>query len=467
MSHISAPPADRAGPPDAPPLGVAGWSTRRRVLTGVAVLASLVLAAVIVVNSLLDHAEAPYYLDLRIYLGAAQTYLNGASIYTYTDPWVGLGSTYPPIASVLFVPLTRFTPTAGDFVWMGINVACIVGSGWLIVRRHLRLTPAEAWIYSLLALGPVVFMRPAWKTIDMGQINVVLWTVILFDVFAVGRSRKWGGIGVGLATAVKLVPGLFVLLYLAAGRRAAAARAVATFLALGALAWVLDPADSKEYWTKLVWDASRIGPIGDAQNNSLRFVLAHAGLAERTQQVVWVVAVLVLGVIGLWRAARAWNRGSVLYATIITGCIAALASPITWTHHLVFLPLIILFLPRTRWPLVGGLLVALAVVFFWDPYGQGYDVLTASLRTACMVLVVVGALGTDDPTRMLFPPRGSRDPDPGPDPAPHPPADPADVADPTVGPTADPTSPATAADGTPADTSGGAASGPRTLSPST
>lgn len=394
------------------PVGVASWSPRRWLLTAAGLLASLVLAAVIIGTSIVDHAEAPFFLDLRIYLGAAQTYVDGYSIYTYTDPWIGLGSTYPPIASILFVPMTRFTPVAADYVWIAINVACIVGSGWLIVRRHLRLTAAEAWIYALLALGPVLFMRPAFKTVDIGQINLVLWTVVLVDVFAVARGRRWGGVGVGLAAAVKLVPALFVLLYVVAGRWAAAVRAAATFVALGVLAWILDPADSREYWTKLVWDASRIGPVADAQNNSLRFVLAQTSLPERAQLAVWAVAVLALGVVGLWRAGQAWRRGSVLYAAVITGCVAALASPISWTHHLVFLPLIILFLPRTRWPVLGGALVAVAVVFFWDPYGQGYDVVTASLRALCMVAVVVGLLGTDDPDAMLFRPRGPADPPP-------------------------------------------------------
>jgi hypothetical protein len=236
---------------------------------------------------------------------------------------------------------------------------------------------AEAWIYALA--GPVLFMRPAFKTVDIGQINLVLWTVVLVDVFAVGRGRRWGGVGVGLAAAVKLVPALFVLLYVVAGRWAAAVRAAATFVALGVLAWILDPADSREYWTKLVWDASRIGPVADAQNNSLRFVLAQTSLPERAQLAVWAVAVLALGVVGLWRAGQAWRRGSVLYAVVITGCVAALASPISWTHHLVFLPLIILFLPRTRWPVLVGRSSSSPSCSSGIP-GQGYDVVTASLR---------------------------------------------------------------------------------------
>jgi len=259
----------------------------------------------------------------------------------------------------------------------------------------------------------VLYLRPAFKTVGLGQVNIVLWTIILVDVFAIGRKSHLGGVGIGVATSLKLVPGIFIVLLVAARQWAAAARAAAAFVAMSAIAWVLDPSDSKTYWTQLLWQSDRVGPVADAQNNSLRFLWANTTLIERAQVALWVLSALAIAVIGLGRAAAALRRGSALYAALITGCVAALVSPISWTHHLVFLPIVILFLPRTPWRVlgqpVGWLLVAASLYLLWDPVGAGYNLFTSVLRAWFMILIVLGVIGTDRPSQMLFAPC----PDPG------------------------------------------------------
>jgi len=384
--------------------GLVPWSRRTwSILIGLAAL-SLVLAWAIAARELAETLDSPYMLDLRIYLGASSRIGRG-SIYDYADPMLNLGSTYPPIASVLFVPLTWVTRRQAEVAWTVVNCACLFGVGALIARRHLRFDRAQAVVIGAIALAPVLYLRPTFKTVGLGQVNIVLWTIVLVDLFAIGRRSRAGGIGIGIATACKLVPGIFIVLLLAARQWAAAARATAAFAAMAALAWVLDPADSKTYWTKLLWQSDRVGPLGDAQNNSLRFLYANTSLAERAQVVLWVLSAAAIVGIGLWRSAVALRRGSVLYAALITGCVAALVSPISWTHHLVFLPIVILFLPRTPWKPLGWALVAASLYLLWDPVGAGYNVLTSVLRSWFMILIVLGVVGTDRPSRMLFPPR--------------------------------------------------------------
>jgi alpha-1,2-mannosyltransferase len=420
MTDISAqhPGASRAGgrgePPvlaqdrDAGPLAAAGapspWSRTTWIIVVALAAVSLALAWAITAKELAEVLDSPYMVDLRIYLGASNAVGRG-SIYDYADPMLNLGSTYPPIASILFVPLTWLTPRQAEITWTVINCACLAGACVLIARRHLGYERRQAIVIGAIALAPVLYLRPTFKTLGLGQVNIVLWTIVLVDLFAIKRKSSFGGVGVGIATALKLVPGIFIVLLLAARQWAAAARATLALLAMTALAWVLDPADSKTYWTKLLWQSDRVGPLADAQNNSLRFLFANTGLAERAQVLLWVLSALAIGVIGLWRASLAFRRGSVLYAALITGCVAALVSPISWTHHLVFLPIVILFLPRTPWKPLGWALVAASLYLLWDPVGVGYNLLTSVLRAWFMILVVLGVIGTDRPSRMLFPPR--------------------------------------------------------------
>ncbi len=404
MTDISAPRTDatRPRPGDAPvpdPWSRSTWT----LLLAVAAL-SLALAWAITAKELAEVLESPYMLDLRIYLGASNAVGRG-SIYAYADPMLNLGSTYPPIASILFVPLTWFTPRQAEVMWTVVNCACLFGACALIARRHLQFDRRQALVVAAIALAPVLYLRPTFKTLGLGQVNIVLWTIVLVDLFAIKRKSAFGGVGIGIATSLKLVPGVFIVLLVAARQWAAAARATLALVVMTALAWVLDPADSKTYWTTLLWQSDRVGPLADAQNNSLRFLWANTGLGERAQVLLWLLSAIVIGGVGLWRAAAALRRGSVLYAALITGCAAALVSPISWTHHLVFLPIVVLFLPRTPWKPLGWALVVAVLYLLWDPVGAGYNLFTSVLRAWLMILVVLGVIGTDRPSKMLFPPR--------------------------------------------------------------
>ena len=75
---------------------------------------------------------------------------------------------------------------------------------------------------------------------------------------------------------MKLVPGLFIVWLLFAGKRAAAGRAVLAAAAATALGWALAPADSRLYWTELIFNSDRIGRVDDPANNSLLSIVSRA-----------------------------------------------------------------------------------------------------------------------------------------------------------------------------------------------
>ena len=102
-----------------------------------------------------------------------------------------------------------------------MSLSALAGATWFAaeiagVERARRVT------WCLWAFAAAVVTIPVWLTLRQGQVNVVLWFLVVADVALVGRRSRWSGVGIGIATAVKLVPGLFIVWLLLAGRRSSA-----------------------------------------------------------------------------------------------------------------------------------------------------------------------------------------------------------------------------------------------------
>ncbi|WP_432981346.1 glycosyltransferase 87 family protein [Dactylosporangium sp. CA-233914] len=176
-----------------------------------------------------------------------------------------------------------------------------------------------------------------------------------------------GNVGIGLAVAVKLTPGIFIVYLLCTRRWKAAGVATVTAAGASGVAWAVAPGDSWTYWTHTLFGGDGIGHPEYLFNQSLMGVVARA--SDPPQRVLWLL--LVLGVVGfgMWRAARAYTAGSELTGLTVAGLTGCLASPITWVHHIFwFVPAILLLVTAgtrpLRWmPLLGAAVVYLTVTF--------------------------------------------------------------------------------------------------------
>jgi alpha-1,2-mannosyltransferase len=167
-----------------------------------------------------------------------------------------------------------------------------------------------------------------------GQVNLFLVALVLADVAALGRGRPWAGVGIGLAAAVKLTPGVFVLYLLLTRRWRAAATATGTFLVASLIALAVDPRTSIQYWTTTLWETNRVGRLDKTSNQSILGVFARLDLPQQPGRRLWLALALAVLAVALWRAVRAYRRGDDLVGVTLTGLAGCLISPISWTHHL-------------------------------------------------------------------------------------------------------------------------------------
>jgi alpha-1,2-mannosyltransferase len=245
-------------------------------------------------------------------------------------------------------------------VTLVIATRLVLGSTFLAARHG-------AWFVTITALPVVILTQPIRDTLSFGQVNVYLALLVLADLVALRRGLRWAGVGVGLATAMKLTPGLFVVFYLLTRQGRAARTAVATAVGATVLSALVAPGTSWTFWTSALLDPKRVGRYDDSANQSIAGIIARLNDSHQLPPAPWLLAVLIVLPLGLARARQAWQRGDGLAAVTLVGLTAGLVSPITWVHHLFWLvPAVVLLiddgLVRRSWPPL--LVAAASVVLF-------------------------------------------------------------------------------------------------------
>ncbi|AXB47063.1 glycosyltransferase 87 family protein [Amycolatopsis albispora] len=336
-------------------------------------------------------------VDSAVYRAGALTLLNGDPLYESntlsTEPWWALlPFTYPPTAALLFVPLAIMpiqvawgVLTAISILAMALCIRIAIGSLPRPAPDAPRwwASPARATlVFSVVLLG----LEPVWRTVFLGQINLILMALVMLDVLVISaRGSRWGGVLTGVAAAVKLTPLIFIAHLLFTGRWKDALRALGTFVALQGLMFLLVPGDAWRYWTHTLPDTGRIGPLHWAGNQSLNGLVNRlTDLAPWASTASHVVAAL-LAAPAVWLMLRFHRRGQHLAALLVTAFWILLASPVSWSHHWVWaVPLIVLLvsrLPRTtpaaawrRWAValgVAGIFVSCVLLIL--PNGRNIE----------------------------------------------------------------------------------------------
>jgi alpha-1,2-mannosyltransferase len=305
-------------------------------------------------------------------------------LYDWSGPagFFGLRFTYPPFAAMLFAPLSYLRLKILAEAAAIADVLALPTITWIAVGAFgYRRGPARLGL-AMLAAAAVFFTEPVQRTIFLGQIDLLLMLLVLWDLCQPER-RWWQGVGVGLAAGIKLVPLLFIPYLLLTRRFRQAAVATATFGLTIAAGFAVLPADASAYWLDgLLFHGNRDGNIYWAGNQSLLGILSRLGRGANVHD-HWLVAAAVTGAVGLACAAvldRAGHRMLGLCACALT---ALLVSPISWDHHWVWIVLIVpvavcyaIRLRRAaRWACVGLAAAVTAIFFAWPTtmWGEHWD----------------------------------------------------------------------------------------------
>ena len=308
------------------------------VLAGVAVCAAAV-SWLFVVH--LGATPSQRLVDLDVYRDAGRSVLDGRAVYTHLGhPPQHLPFTYPPFAAVLAVPLALVPFLVAGWAW-SIGIVLTTAAITTVAFRPLLRRFGRWWPLAVgLLAGALQQMLPLRDEIKFGQVDELLVLMCAVDCLFLLR-RRGGGALVGLAAAVKLTPGIFIVYLLVTGRRRAAATATGVFVAASLLAAAVVPRDSRVFWTDAVWHSERLRANDGTSNQSLRGMWLRAVHDGHVSGALWVASAVVVAALGLWRAARAVRDQDELTGVALAGLLAVLVSPVSWIHHLAWLPLVL------------------------------------------------------------------------------------------------------------------------------
>jgi len=322
-------------------------SSRRLLIGGIAAFAlALGLYLFYALTHSADYTQDT--VDLKVYIDggriARHAYpYDGKSPYPLYD-WIGWGGgplhlpfTYTPFAAVSFV-VASFVPSkmASD-ISVGVNVIAFVAALWFTVGglgyrdRKVRIGA------TLLVAGLTLWTQPVLRTMYLGQVNLVLTALIIWDLCQ-PKGRWWKGIGTGVAAGIKLTPLVFTPYLLLARRFREAIGTVIGFAITVLIGFVVLPKDSVDWWFNGVFaQGKRAGFYGWAGNQSLNGLITRLSGSIAAGAHIYLVSAAIALILGVTAAAVLDRAGHPMAAIMTAALSALLASPISWDHHWVWI----------------------------------------------------------------------------------------------------------------------------------
>lgn len=304
-----------------------------------------------------DHA---LLVDLTVYAKASDFVAWGLNPYGPDFDWLDLRWQYPPFALLPIIPMHYLPWNVVVPLWTLTTAVIPLLLMIAILAHHVfpnldstrRGRMRRAGLITVLALATAT-ASPFINSTYLGQIGLVLAAIIFYDLAApdswktVGRFKLPKGVGVGIATAIKLTPGIFIVHLLMTRQWKPALTAIITVVSSWTLAFLVFPAYSAYTFFEggLFRAATENSPWRLLERDNISAAAAfdrfrHIVLGQDpTTMSAWpkylLIAILAAAVLAL--SIRLHRNGHWLYALIAVGIGSALVSPVAWLNHAVWL----------------------------------------------------------------------------------------------------------------------------------
>lgn len=287
----------------------------------------------------LSNPDDQRLVDLEVYRVGGQMILDGRPVYDFvTPPPQLLPFTYPPIAALLAVPLALMSWDTAQWVWTAGIFVCLGITVGFSFRESLKDHRPLVFAFLMVAC---TYLMPIRDQVRFGQVDILLVALCLAD--CVAKRPRWPrGFLIGLATAVKLTPGVFLIYLLITRQWRTFWTATGVTALLTLLPFAVIPQDAVDFWFHALLDPERLGSNAGTTNQSMRGMLIRLYLpSELLTSAIWLVLVAVVGWYGFRFAREAYQRHDPITAVALVGLMAVLLSPVAWIHHLAWVVVVL------------------------------------------------------------------------------------------------------------------------------
>jgi alpha-1,2-mannosyltransferase len=292
--------------------------------------------------------NAFHSFDFKVYLAASDTWRNGGDIYNLAPMPTALGPqqlpfVYPPIAAVLFTPLAVLPQSLAIVLWYVVALAALTGVVYLfagmIQQRHPQFD--ARWITACI-VPFCLLIGPVREELTFGQINLILMALVAVDLLT--PNPRWPrGALIGVAAAVKVLPGIFILFLLLRRDFRAVLVSGAAFLGATLCGFAIAPQRSIDYWTDVLYETGRrttdiVGGLWWSPNQSVTGALERLHWVNVDTAIIVAVSVVVVavGLLAMRNALRLPHFGAAV-ALLVNATIGLLIVPTSWTYHWVWI----------------------------------------------------------------------------------------------------------------------------------
>lgn len=152
--------------------------------------------------------------DFQLHFEAARLARMGQDIYTppAEGPFVGIRlMRVPPLYACLLSPLTVLPHKAAAALWYLFKLGLTAYTWWLLWRW---VSEAAPWTWKFAGWMLLVTGRFIIDDFQQGQVTLVVIEMAILGLFLKYRGKeRAGAVWLGLATAMKMLPGIFVFYY--------------------------------------------------------------------------------------------------------------------------------------------------------------------------------------------------------------------------------------------------------------
>lgn len=326
-------------------------------------LSVLGIAAGLIANKILIE-RYNWRIDAAVYREGALALVNGESLYAQPFDMgdISLPFIYPPIGAILFAPWGYF-----DFITFELaGNLVVIGSSLLLLLCLYLVTNAVlsgrdkllAFTIAAISWPIALFAEPVFLNADLGQINILIMALVVMDLLPIKR-RIPRGVLIGLAAAIKITPLAMLLYFLVKKDFRGIINAVISLLAFTAIGAVLAWENTKEFFSSTLLNLSAEGDSGVdttfQSNSSIQAMLYRWWTSKADAEasslptILWIVLSLIAVAAVAYLMHQLFSRGLHVEAVMVNAMLMLLISPISWSHHWVWLPLwAVVFFVRYR-----------------------------------------------------------------------------------------------------------------------
>jgi alpha-1,2-mannosyltransferase len=278
---------------------------------------------------------------------------------------------YPPFAALPFALMSYLSLRALAELAAVADVLALLAAIWVTFGALGRRRGAGRLGLTLLAAAAVFFTEPVQRTMYLGQVEIVLMALVMWDMCQ-PDDRRWKGAGVGVAAGIKLLPLLFILYLLLARRFRQAAVATGAFLATLIVGFIALPRDSWQWLVHGLFLKANVRiDLHWSGNQSLMGILLRSVGPDVHAE--WLAAAAIAVLLGMAGAVLLDRAGHRVVAVLMVSLTTLLVSPLSWDDHWVWIllavPVLIHYALRARgaprWAWLGLAAVITAIFAAW------------------------------------------------------------------------------------------------------